>query len=132
MLCLGHIALRSVIVSWLACSVQKHLYSSKQLVVQSMDEITFKIRQGQEDLTVLQHASPLSVAQAKQALLEENTSWIGALQEEGSSKRVGGDQQLKPGSSYILTLQRQAGECYLLLLLFLLMGFEEGMPSFVF
>jgi len=30
--------------------VQKHLYSSKQLVVQSMDEITFKIRQGQEDL----------------------------------------------------------------------------------
>jgi len=50
MLCLGHIALRSVIVSWLACSVQKHLYSSKQLVVQSMDEITFKIRQGQEDL----------------------------------------------------------------------------------
>ena len=27
------------------------------------------------------------------------------------------EQQLKPGSSYILTLQRQAGECYLLLLL---------------
>lgn len=86
--------------------MQNYLYSSKQLVVQSMDEITFKIRQGQEDLTVVQYASPLSVAQA---LLEENASWIGALQEEGSSKRVGSDQQLKPGSSYILTLQRQAG-----------------------
>lgn len=108
-----------MVVSWLACSVQNYLYSSKQLVVQSMDEITFKIRQGQEDLTVVQYASPLSVAQA---LLEENASWIGALQEEGSSKRVGGDQQLKPGSSYILTLQRQAGECYLLLSLFFISG----------
>jgi len=90
----------------------------KTAAVQSMGEITFKIQQGQEDLTVVHYDSPLSVAQAKQALLEENTSWIGALQEEGSSRRVGGDQQLKPGSSYILTLQCQAGECYLLLLLF--------------
>ncbi len=81
-----------------------------------MSEITFKIRQGQKDLTVVQYDSPLSVAQAKQALLEENTGWTGALQEEGSSKRVGGDQQLKPGFSYILTLQHQAGECCLLLL----------------
>jgi hypothetical protein len=77
----------------------------KTAAVQSMGEITFKIQQGQEDLTVVHYDSPLSVAQAKQALLEENTSWIGALQEEGSSRRVGGDQQLKPGSSYILTLQ---------------------------
>ena len=80
-----------------------------------MSEITFKIRQGQEDVTVVRYDSPLSVAQAKQALLEENTSWVGTLQEEGSSKRVGGEQLLKPGSSYILTLQRQAGQCYLLL-----------------
>jgi len=107
-----------VIVSWLACSVQKHVYSSKQLGVQSMGEITFKIRQGQEaNMTVVQYDSPLNVTQAKQALKEEDRSWIGALQEEGSSKRVG-DQQLKPDLSYILTLQRQAGECYLLLLLF--------------
>jgi len=103
----------------LACvlSAETHL-QLKTAAVQSMGEISFKIRQGQEDLTIVHYDSPLSVAQAKQALLEENTSWIGALQEEGSSRRVGGDQQLKPGSSYILTLQRQAGECYLLLLLF--------------
>jgi len=69
-----------------------------------MGEITFKIRQGQEDLTVVQYDSPLTVARAKQALLEENTSWVGALQEEGSSIRVGGDQPLKPGCSYTLTL----------------------------
>ena len=54
--------------------MQKHLYSSKQFVVQSMGEITFKIRQGQEDLAFVQYDSPLNVAQAKQALLEENTS----------------------------------------------------------
>ena len=82
-----------------------------------MGKITFKIRQGQEDLTVVQYDSPLTVARAKQALLEENTSWIGALQEEGSSIRVGGDQPLKPGSSYILTLQRRPGEFWLLFLL---------------
>jgi len=92
-----------VIVSWLACAKQLQL---KTAAVQSMGEITFKIRQGQEDLTVVQYDSPLNVAQAKQALLEENTSWIGALQEEGSSIRVGGDQQLKPGSSYILYPER--------------------------
>jgi len=103
----------------LACvlSAETHL-QLKTAAVQSMGEITFKIRQGQEDLTVVHYDSPLTVAQAKQALLEENTSWIGALQEEGSSRRVGGDQPLKPRSSYILTLQRQPGEYYLLLLLF--------------
>ncbi len=79
-----------------------------------MGEITFKIRQGQKDLTVVHYDSPLNVAQAKQALLEENTRWIGTLQEEGSSIRVGGDQQLKPGSSYILTMRDQPGECYVL------------------
>jgi len=98
----------------------------KTAAVQSMGEITFKIRQGQEDLTVVHYDSPLSVAQAKQALLEENTSWIGALQEEGSSRRVGGDQQLKPGCCYILTLQRQSGQCYLLLLRFLLMSLKNA------
>ena len=74
----------------------------------------------------MHYDSPLSVAQAKQALLEENASWIGALQEEGSSRRVGGNQQLKPGSRYILTLQCQAGECYLPVLLYcccLVLGF---------
>ena len=79
------------------------MYSSTA-AVQSMGEITFKIRQGPEDLTVVHYDSPLSVG------------WVGALQEEGSTVRVGGDQQLKPGSSYILTLQRQAGECCLHLL----------------
>ncbi len=87
-----------------------------------MSEITVKIRRGQKDLTVVQYESPLSVAQAKQALLEENTGWTGALQEEGSSKRVGGDQQLKPGFSYILLLQHQAGESCLLLVVFLTNG----------
>ena len=115
LLYLIQVALRSVIFSWLACAKQLQL---KTAAVQSMGEITFKIRQGQEDLTVVQYDSPLNVAQAKQALLEENTSWIGALQEEGSSIRVGGDQQLKPGSDYILTLRDQPGECYVLLLLF--------------
>ncbi|DBB08743.1 TPA: hypothetical protein ACH3X3_008178 [Trebouxia sp. C0006] len=74
-----------------------------------MGEITFKTRQSQKDLTVVHYDSPLNVAQAKQALLEENTRWIGALQEEGSSIRVDGDQQLKPGSSYILTMRDQPG-----------------------
>jgi len=57
-----------------------------------MGVATFKVRQGQQDLIVVQYDSPLSVAQAKQALLEQDTSWIGALQEEGSSRRVGGNQ----------------------------------------
>lgn len=85
-----------MIVSWLACSVQKHKYSSKQQPCKSMGEIAFKIRPGQEDLTLVYYDSPLSVAQTKQTLLEENTSWIqngrnsgmGALQEAGSSRRV--------------------------------------------
>ena len=87
-----------------------------------MGEITFKIRRGLDDLKVVHFDSPLTAAQARQALLAENTSWIGALQQEGSSRRLGGDQQLKPGSSYILTLQCQAGECSPLLLLLRLMG----------
>lgn len=41
-----------------------------------MGEIAFKVRQGQEDLTVVYYDSPLTVAQA---LREENTSWVGAL-----------------------------------------------------
>lgn len=82
-----------------------------------MNKITFQIRQGQMDLTVVQYESPLSAAQAKRALLEENPNWIGALQEEGSSTQMGGDQQLKPGFSYTLVLQRQPGEGCLLLLL---------------
>jgi len=50
----------------LACVLTaERIYSSKQLVVQCMSEITFKIRQGREDLTVVQYDSPLSVAQAK-------------------------------------------------------------------
>ncbi|DBA98805.1 TPA: hypothetical protein ACH3X1_014570 [Trebouxia sp. C0004] len=61
-------------------------------------------------MAVVQYDSPLNVAQAKQALLEEHRSWIGPLQAEGSSKRVGGDQQLTPGLSYIRTLQRQNEE----------------------
>lgn len=48
----------------------------------------------------MQYDTPLSVAQA-------NARWIGAPQETGSSIQLGGDQQLKPGSCYILTLQRQ-------------------------
>ncbi len=68
-----------------------HVYSSTA-AVQSMGVATFKVRQGQQDLIVVQYDSPLSVAQAKQALLEQDTSWIGALQEEGSSRRVGGNQ----------------------------------------
>ncbi|KAL0054170.1 hypothetical protein WJX82_004841 [Trebouxia sp. C0006] len=75
--------------------------------VASMNKITFQIRQGQMDLTVVQYESPLSAAQAKRALLEENPTWIGALQEEGSSTQMGGDQQLKPGFSYTLVLQHQ-------------------------
>ena len=39
--------------------------------MQSMGEITFKIRQDQQDLIVVQYDSPLSVAQAKQALIDE-------------------------------------------------------------
>ncbi|DBB12727.1 TPA: hypothetical protein ACH3X3_005503 [Trebouxia sp. C0006] len=70
---------------------------------------TITIRQGQEDLAVVQYCSPLSVARAKQALQGQDTSWTGVLQEEGSLRRVGGDQQLKPGLSYILTLQHHAG-----------------------
>jgi len=54
------------------------------------------------------YESPLNVAQAKQALMEEDTSWVGALQEEGSSRRLAGDQPLKTGSSYTLTMQRQS------------------------
>lgn len=74
-------------MSWLACSLQKHVHSTKKFVMQNMGEITFKIRQGQEDLTVVQCDSLLGVAQAKQALLDENTSWFGSLQKEGSSNR---------------------------------------------
>lgn len=81
-----------------------------------MNKITFQIRQGQMDLTVVQYESALSVAQAKRALPEENPDWIGALHEEGSSTRMGGDQQLKPGFSYILVLQHQPEEGCLLLL----------------
>ena len=88
-----------------------------------MGEVTFKIRQGQEDLTVVHYESPLNVAQAKQALMEEDTSWVGALQEEGSSRRLAGDQPLKAGSSYILTLQRQSGECYFALVYLLAYGY---------
>jgi len=33
-------------------------------------------------------------------------------------RQLHGDQQLKPGSSYILTMRDQPGECYVLLLLF--------------
>ena len=51
-----------------------------------MGEITFKIRHGQENLNVVNNDSPLSVAQAKQELVEEDMSWVGALQEEGSSR----------------------------------------------
>jgi len=90
---------------------------SKTAAVQSMGVSTITIRQGQEDLAVVQYCSPLSVAKAKQALLVQDTSWTGVLQEEGSSRRVGRDQQLKPGLSYVLTLQRHAGDCCLLLLL---------------
>ena len=62
-----------------------------------MIEITYKIRQGQEDLTVVHYDSPLSVAQAN--CNNSNTGWVGALREEGSSRRVGSDQLLKPGSA---------------------------------
>ncbi len=117
LLCLTTIALRSVAVSWLQL---------KLAAAQGMGKITFKIRQGHEDLTVVQYDSPLTVARAKQALLEENTTWIGALQEEGSYIRVGGDQALKPGSSSIFTLQRQPGEFYLRWLLFLLMTLKNA------
>jgi len=89
----------------------------KTAALQSMGVSTITIRQGQEDLAVVQYCSPLSVARAKQALQGQDTSWIGVLQEEGSSRRVGNDQQLKPGLSYILTLQHHAGECNLFLLL---------------
>ena len=85
--------------------------------VQSVSDITVKIRQGEEDLNVVRYKSPVSVAQVQQALLAEDTRLIGFLQEEDSSIRVVGDQQLEPGSSNIFTLQPQAGECYLLLLL---------------
>ena len=43
--------------------------------VQGMS-ITFKIWQGQEDLTVVEYASPLTVAQAKQALLEQTQAGL--------------------------------------------------------
>ncbi len=80
------IALRSVSsenVSWRACSVQ-NTFTTQNGCCAEHGRNHIKIRQGQEDLTVVQYDSPLSVAQAKQALLEQDTSWIGALQEEGS------------------------------------------------
>ena len=49
-----------------------------QLVLYSMSEITVKIRRGQKDLRVVQYESHLSVAQAKQAVLEEKTGWVGS------------------------------------------------------
>ena len=42
-----------------------------------LGDIPFKIRQGQEaNMTVVQYDSPLNVAQAKQALLEENKAGL--------------------------------------------------------
>ena len=101
-----------MVISW-ACSVclyEQCRESPTDLVVQSMSKITFKIQQSQQVLTVVRYNSPLTVAQAKSAHQEENMSWVGALQEEGSSDRIGGDQQLKPGCAYTLTLRQQAGE----------------------
>ncbi len=87
------------------------------VTVQSMGTITVKIRQGQEDLDVVRYKSPVNAAQVQQALLAEHTRSSGFLQEEDSSIRLLGDQQLEAGCSYIFTLGLQAGECYLLLLL---------------
>ena len=80
-----------------------------------MSDVTFKIQQGQKMLTVVPYSSPLTAAEAKQALWKEKASWVGALQEEGSSDQVNDDQQLKPGCAYTLTLQHQVGERHWLL-----------------
>ncbi len=79
-----------------------------------MAEVTVKILSNINTIAVRSIASPLSAAEAKGGLLDENAMWTGTLTAENSLTVLIGQQQLVAGNVYHLTLQEQAGKQKLL------------------
>ncbi len=79
-----------------------------------MADVTIKILSNTDTIAVRSIASPLSAADAKGGLLDENAIWIGKLTTENSLTVLVGQQQLVAGKVYHLILQEQAGKQKLL------------------
>ena len=94
-----------------------------------MSTFTIKIQQVGQELDVVTLLGPLTASEAKTAVFEQDASWVGALREAGSSALLAGAVELKSGCTYTLTLQRPAGECWLLFLLFWLIALLAAVRS---
>ena len=64
------------------------------------------LNQGQPVGTV-EHAPPLTVAEAERGLQDEDISWIGVLQAVGSTVRLPPQHDLADGAAFELVLHRQ-------------------------
>lgn len=65
------------------------------------------LNQGQPVGTV-EHAPPLTVAEAERGLQDEDISWIGVLQAVGSTVRLPPQHDLADGAAFELVLHRQS------------------------
>ena len=79
-----------------------------------MADVTIKILSNINTIAVRSIASPLSAAEAKGGLFDENAMWTGTLTAENSLTVLVGQQQLVAGNVYNLILQEQAGKQKLL------------------
>ena len=71
--------------------------------------ITFHIWKANERVATVEYAPPLTAGDARRGLQDEDSSWIGVLQAEGTSVRLPPQHVLADGATYELILQRQPG-----------------------
>ena len=69
--------------------------------------ITFHIWKANERVATVEYAPPLTAGDARRGLQDEDSSWIGVLQAEGTSVRLPPQHVLADGATYELILQRQ-------------------------
>ena len=71
--------------------------------------ITIRILNQGQQVGAPKYAPPLTVAEAKKELQDEDISWIGVLRAVGSTVRLPPQHALADGATYELVLQRQSG-----------------------
>ncbi|EIE27688.1 hypothetical protein COCSUDRAFT_64335 [Coccomyxa subellipsoidea C-169] len=74
-----------------------------------MEDVVVEVYQGEAEVASKAISSPITAAEAKDALRDINAAWVGMLTEPDGSTVLAGRRNLTPGAIYHLHLQEQPG-----------------------
>ncbi len=76
-----------------------------------MEDVVVEVYQGEAEVASKAISSPITAAEAKDALRDINAAWVGMLTKPDGSTVLAGRRNLTPGAIYHLHLQKQPGRC---------------------